>query len=284
MENAKKMIIVSPDVLQRIQNTQLSLSPTSSPSSSSVGKVAGDTVSELDREMTRLLNNKSLGDQDKWEQYQQVLQRYLHFATQKRKPIQLPVVEMDVNDDRQTNSVLGNEQIVETFTKNYKKDARNFLKFLDGKKDLISWDDDGVVYIHREKIPHSNIIDLLHDVIRVRKSIQPPGWEQLLQILKEINIPNEFVTNPLGRDYLMRLKGDINGRSSIGVKGESPSPAAAAAARRHLDFQTPRAAASSVKKAVVADDTYPLSSSNSIKPEYRQSKSVKTPVWEKFKL
>lgn len=284
MENAKKMIIVSPDVLQRIQNTQLSLSPSSSPSS--VGKVAGDTVSELDREMTRLLNNKSLGDQDKWEQYQQVLQRYLHFATQKRKPIQLPVVEMDVNDDRQTNSVLGNEQIVETFTKNYKKDARNFLKFLDGKKDLISWDDDGVVYIHREKIPHSNIIDLLHDVIRVRKSIQPPGWEQLLQILKEINIPNEFVTNPLGRDYLMRLKGDINGRSVSSVKGESPSPAAtvAAAARRHLDFQTPRAAASSVKKAVVADDTYPLSSSNSIKPEYRQSKSVKTPVWEKFKL
>lgn len=285
MENAKKMIIVSPDVLQRIQNTQLSLSPisSSSQSSSSVGKVAGDTVSELDREMTRLLNNKSLGDQDKWEQYQQVLQRYLHFATQKRKPIQLPVVEMDVNDDRQTNSVLGNEQIVETFTKNYKKDARNFLKFLDGKKDLISWDDDGVVYIHREKIPHSNIIDLLHDVIRVRKSIQPPGWEQLLQILKEINIPNEFVTNPLGRDYLMRLKGDINGRSSISVKGESPSPAAA---RRHLDFQTPRAA-SLVKKAVVAgraDDTYPLSS-NSINPEYnRQSKSVKTPVWEKFKL
>lgn len=281
------MIIVSPDVLQRIQNTQLSLSPTSSPSSSSVGKVAGDTVSELDREMTHLLNNKSLGDQDKWEQYQQVLQRYLHFATQKRKPIQLPVVEMDVNDDRQTNSVLGNEQIVETFTKNYKKDARNFLKFLDGKKDLISWDDDGVVYIHREKIPHSNIIDLLHDVIRVRKSIQPPGWEQLLQILKEINIPNEFVTNPLGRDYLMRLKGDVNGRSSIGVKGESPSPAAAAAARRHLDFQTPRSASSSssVKKAVVADDTYPLSSnSNSIKPEYKQSKSVKTPVWEKFKL
>lgn len=194
---------------------------------------------------------------------------------------------MDVNDVR-TNSVLGNEQIVETFTKNYKKDARNFLKFLDGKKDLISWDDDGVVYIHREKIPHSNIIDLFHDVIRVRKSVQPPGWQQLMQILKEIIIPNEFVTNPLGRDYRMRLKGDINGRSSCGVKGELPSPAAA---RRHLDLQMPRAASSaasvtSVKKAVVAgraDDTYPLSSS-SIKPEYRQYKRVKTPVWEKFKL
>lgn len=70
MENAKKMIIVSPDVLQRIQNTQLSLSPSSSLSSSSAGKVAGDTVSELDRKMTRFLNNKRFGDQDKWEQYQ----------------------------------------------------------------------------------------------------------------------------------------------------------------------------------------------------------------------
>lgn len=102
-----------------------------------------------------------------------------------------------------------------------------------------------------------------------------------MQLLKEISIPNEFVTNSLGRDYLMRLKGDINGSSS--VKSESPTTA-----RRHLDFHTPRAAA---KKTVAgrADDTYPLSSI-SIKPEYRRSnssvkKSPKTaPAWEKFKL
>lgn len=282
MENAKKMIIISPDVLQRIQNTQ---------QPSSANKLAGDTVSELDREMSTLLNNKNLGDQDKWEKYQQVLQRYLHFASQKRKPIQLPVVEMNVVDDGR-NSALGNEQIVETFTKTYKKDARNFLKVLEGKKDLISWGDDGVVYIYKEKIPHSNIIDLLHDVIRVRKSIQPPGWKQLMQLLKEINIPNEFVTNPFGRDYLMRLKGDSNDRIDSRVKGESSSTSA----RRHLDFHTPRVAAAAAAVAAEkkktgasrSDDTYPSSSSSSsIKSEYRQSKSVKTsttPVWEEFKL
>lgn len=293
MENAKKMIIVSPDVLQRIQNAQPS-SASSSSSATGVSKVVGgDTVSELDREMTRLLNNKNLGDQDKWEQYQQVLQRYLHFATQKRKPIQLPIVEMDVEDVDRNNSVLGDDQIVETFTKNYKKDVVNFLRALNGKKDLIRWDDEGAVYIHGEKIPHSNIIDLLHDVIRVRKSIQHPGWEQLMLLLNEINIPTEFVTNPFAREYLMRLKGDIRDRSNSSVKGEPPT-----SVRRHLDFQTPRkttAASNKTAAGRAADDTYPSSSGVSssvktIKPEYySQSKRGKTSgttpaAWEKFKL
>lgn len=43
---------------------------------------------------------------------------------------------------------IGNEDIVDTFSKSYKKDVRNILKAIDGKKDLISWDNDGV-YIYR---------------------------------------------------------------------------------------------------------------------------------------
>lgn len=283
MEHAKKMIIVSPDVLQRIQNAQ----PSSSPSSP-VSKVAGDTVSELDREMSRLLNNKDLGDKDKWEQYQQVLQRYLHFATQNRKPIQLPIVEMDVNDG--SINMLGNEQIVETFTKNYKKDASNFLKALNGKTDLIRWDDEGVVYIHNEKIPHSNIIDLLHDVIRLRKSIQPPGWEQLMQILKEINIPIEFVTNPFGREYLMRLKGDIRDRSNSSVRGVPQT-----SARRYLDFHTPKnlkatTASSNKTAAGRSEDVHPsiintVKTIDSANSQFKRiNSSETTPKWEKFKL
>lgn len=59
MDNAKKMIIVSPEVLQRVQNTQIPFE--------NVNKVFGDTVSDFDREMFRLLNNKNISDHDKWD-------------------------------------------------------------------------------------------------------------------------------------------------------------------------------------------------------------------------
>lgn len=283
MENAKKMIIVSADVLQRMQSSP-------SPSSTSVSKVSSDTVGELDREMSRLLNNKSLSDQDKWEQYQQVLQRYLHFASQKRKPIQLPVVEMNVDDDAiNKNSMVSNEEIVETFTKTYKKDARNFLKAIGGKKDLITWDSEGGVYINQEKVPHSNIIDLVHDVIRVRKSIQPPGWEQLMHVLKDINIPNEFVTNPFSREYLMRIKGsNIHSKKSESSGSSSSSNVSDKedSSRNSLKFLK-KTSSSALGKL---DDKYPTrgisrSSSRTFEhtpPSPRRGRGGAS--WEKFKL
>lgn len=303
MENAKKMIIVSPqDVLQRLQSTQLpSSSPTSSSSTSSVSKVPSDTVSELDREMSRLLNNKNLGDQDKWEQYQQVLQRYLHFASQRRKPIHLPVVDMEVDDDGDggssstVNSAVSNEEIVETFTKTYKQTVRNFLKALDGKKELISWDKEGAVYIRKYKIPKSNIIDLLHDVIRARKSIQPPGWEQLMHVLKEINIPNEFVTNPFSQEYLMRIKGgsagittpDKSGNISSGSSssGGDISGKEASTSRKYSNIRTPSRTLKNTTVLGKSDDKYP----SRVKLEEEQSTKrggvgATHRKWEKFTL
>lgn len=267
------MIIVSPEVLQRVQNTQNA--------SVSVNKMPGDTVSELDREMFRLLNNKNISDHDKWDQYHQVLQRYLHYTSQKRKPVQIPIVELKDESEKPTmsdaQSSIGHEDIVDTFSKNYKKDVRNILKAIDGKKDLISWDNDGIVYIQGDKIPHSNIIDLLHDVIRVRKSTQPPGWEQLMHVLKKINIPNEFVTNPFSREYLLRIKGSNSGSTS-----DSDKEGAASVSRRRLNFSTPS------KQSSRLDDTFPFGVT-SVKTEPIPSKrgrktvgAASSSAWEKF--
>lgn len=188
MEHAKKMIIIPQDMLQRMQHP-----PTSS-----------DTVSELDSEMLNLLNNKNLGDRDKWERYQQVLQRYLHFTTQQRKPIHLPVI--DTTDAGQRQNTLTSEEIIDTFPKTYKQDVRNILRAIEKRNDLVTWDSNGSVYIQGESIPKSNIVDLLHNIVRTRKSTQPPGWEQLMGVLKQINIPTEFITNPFSRQYLITAR------------------------------------------------------------------------------
>lgn len=216
MENAKKMIIVPIEAFQRVQNQQ---------------QTSSNIASGLDNEMLKLLNNTTLSDREKWDQYQQVLQRFLHFASQKRKPINIPVVDMNSK-----HNGIGMEEIVDTFSKTYKKDVRNLVKALEKKNEFVSWDEDGVITINGEKIPNSNIVDVLHDIIRARKSTQPPGWKQLMMILKETNTPSEFITNPFSREYLSKLKGDQGISLSQSIDStylETPSITTSTPARRN---------------------------------------------------
>lgn len=195
MEKAKKMVLVSPELLEKIREH----SQTSSKTSTS------DTVSALDSEMLRLLNDKTLSDHEKWNQYQQVLQRFLHFKAVKRAPLQVPVVDTTTTTTTDKHPNLDIDEIVGTFPKTYKQDARNFLRAIEKKSELFDWDNDGVVYIRGERIPNSNVIDLLHDIIRTRKSTYPPGWYQLMHLLGQMNMPHEFITNPLCREYLSKM-------------------------------------------------------------------------------
>lgn len=156
--------------------------------------------------MLSLLNNKTLSDQDKWSQYQQVLQRYLHFASQKRKPVQIPVIDMQT----QKYNSLSPEELVATLPKLYKSKGLNLLKHISKRHEKIDWNDNGLVFIDGEIVPNSNIIDLLHDIVRSRKATQPQGWKQLLHALKDISTPVEFINNPFARHYYERLTGYVS--------------------------------------------------------------------------
>lgn len=250
MENTKKMIIISTEDLQRMQNSHQQIKPNTRRS---------DTVSELDREMLNLLNNKSLSDQDKWSQYQQVLQRYLHFTSQNRKPIHIPVVDL-VSNVKVKHDELKNEELIGTFSKAYKMEIKNILNHIGRRPDKIDWDNDGMVYIDGERVPNSNIVDLLHDVIRAKKATQPPGWEQLMHALKDISTPTEFITNPFARQYLISLKGtpSVTEKSDISVD-HSLQPT-----RVGEEFETGPGSAST--------------------PVSRPTRKVRALKWESFKL
>jgi len=63
MESAKKMVMVPPELLSRLEQRP--------PITSDGGGSGG-----LDDEMHNILNNKTLDDNTKWKLYQQVLQRH----------------------------------------------------------------------------------------------------------------------------------------------------------------------------------------------------------------
>ena len=76
MENAKKMILIEPEVLSRMKRSALEVSST--------------PLSSLDNDMENVLKLKK-DDREKWLLYQQILQRYLHFTSHERESISIPI-------------------------------------------------------------------------------------------------------------------------------------------------------------------------------------------------
>ena len=73
-----------------------------------------------------------------------------------------------------------------------KKKARLLMSMLQDHPNL-SWDEDGKVKMYGQPIPGSNIIDLVNDVLRQRKGIEPTGWQPFAKRLKAMNVPQDFV-------------------------------------------------------------------------------------------
>src|SRR5436190_14425625 len=144
--------------------------------------------------MKRLLYNSQLDERDKWTQYDQMLQRYLRFKEQERQPIKVSV------EESHAESLLSNE-VVDSVPKIAKRKAKLLLQRLENS-DSIKWDRRGEVTINGLTIPGSNIIDLVGDAVRARKTSNPLGWQMFTELLKEMNVPREFLGNPRRLAYI----------------------------------------------------------------------------------
>ena len=184
------MVVVPQEVFQRLQADATVRKPTNPPSETS-----------LDEDMQEILNNKHMDDSEKWKLYKQALHRFLHIAENNRQPISIPILETGGvgNDSRRVfANVEGGpvEEIVETFSKTYRSNARNLLRFMKREGSLISWDSGYSVYINGEKIKDSNLVDILNCIVKVRvRDYKPPGWHEVLNALKAMNVPKDYVNN-----------------------------------------------------------------------------------------
>lgn len=179
---------------------------------------------DLNAEMRRIMSNQKLNDSDKWKQYQQVLRRFLHLATEKRQPINLPILESSdgggggediinpliTSDERSAsinnvNDTLLHDEIIESLPAAYKTETRGLLRAMNKRPDLIRWNDDGTVIVRDERIPDSNIIDIIHHIVRQRKTTHfPTGWREVMSVLKDMNVPSTYLGNLSAYDFLGR--------------------------------------------------------------------------------
>ena len=172
MNHVKKMVLISLDVLRRL-NT-----PT-----------RDNNMLDLESDMHGVLHNPELEDRTKWTQYQQLMQRNQFFQDELRKPAEIPIIEQPVSTSHRFE-----EEILGALPKVYKTKGELLFKRLCGSE-VVTWDKNGKVSINGAAIEESNIVDLVCDAVRLKKSGGAVGWKPFTEALCQINVPQELIGN-----------------------------------------------------------------------------------------
>ena len=204
MLNVRKMALVDPRLFKSLHEN------TTPP----VDKILRD----LDAEMTSIL--KSDADvSEKVPLYNQLLLRY-NEMTKMHAAIPTPVVVMKSNNEpvvvMKSNNVpvvvmkSNNEPVVKstepvnivaTLPKTLQKKGRQLLSHLS----KVEWNERGELIHEGVAIPGSNAVDLVHDLLRNRKTATDPlGWHQFAKQMRSVNIPMELVGNEARRKHMQK--------------------------------------------------------------------------------
>ena len=210
MEHAKKMILVEPRVLESISRPQ------------PVEDATNRDLKETSRAMDDVLNSN--GDvNDKADAYQQALWGFLQrYKQYKKRPLGKVELTSKMNKKKKKNEQGEEEEeeeeaggeveeeeedVVETETIQtipigLKKKAERLLIRLKVNPE-IKWNDRGEISINGRYIRRSNLIDLVNDVLRARKTApDPTGWEEFADVLRNSNVPQDLIGNPTRWNYI----------------------------------------------------------------------------------
>ena len=196
MEHARKMALVDPRMLDTLRSPP--------PPTDTLGK----KVQALEDEMMTILDRKDLDDRTKVTLYNQVLQRYNVLSD---KHVKEPVRVVAVNESGAGAGVGVAEgavgapatsrieaDVVDTVPKTMQAKARRLMEHL--KRD-ISWTARGELIHEGVQIAGSNVVDLVNDLLRKRKT-DPTGWQPFARQFRTMNLPMELVGNVARRDYI----------------------------------------------------------------------------------
>ena len=170
----RKMALVDPRLLETLRT------PTQTP--------VDTTLRDLDAEMTSILDKSDVGISEKVRLYNQALLRYNDMAKDRAaKPT--PVVVVKENEPIVPTDVMAD--VVTTLPKTLQEKGSQLVSRLKTTK----WNDRGELLHEGVAIPGSNVVDLVHDLLRKRKTSDPIGWQQFANQMHAANIPMELVGN-----------------------------------------------------------------------------------------
>ncbi len=152
-------------------------------------------LSSLDQQMKDILEDKNMSADMKYKQYFNTLHRYDALQENaEEKPIPVAVREEKPQQNRNELPVSENE-LLENVPATQRHGTRLLIKYLKDNPN-ITWNKDNEMVYKGERIPRSNIYDLVVDISRNRRNQKPAvGWHELAEALSEQNIPETAIGN-----------------------------------------------------------------------------------------
>ena len=156
----------------------------------------GMNLRDLDAEMTNILDKTDIDVSEKVRLYNQALLRYNDMTKlAAAKPTHVVLVK-EQNPD--APDVMA--EVVTTLPKGLQEKGRQLVSRLK----TIKWNDRGELLHEGVVVPGSNTVDLVHDLLRNRKTSEPVGWQQFASQMHATNIPMELVGNVTRRQHIQK--------------------------------------------------------------------------------
>ena len=184
MAHVRKMALVDPRLLDKLHTT--------------TKRPVDMTLRDLDAEMTNILDKTDIDVSEKVRLYNQALLRYNDMTKlSAAKPTPVVVVNEKKPDPPDVMA-----DVVTTLPKGLQEKGRQLVSRLK----TIKWSDRGELLHEGVVVPGSNMVDLVHDLLRKRKTFDPVGWQQFASQMSTTNIPMELVGNVARRQHIQKRK------------------------------------------------------------------------------
>lgn len=198
---AKIMNLVDPKVLERLTTTE-PVNP------------LHRNISALDNDMKTVLQRSDLSDREKVQEYNQVLQRYLEYQDHYRFSSQHPMSDPP-------SQVAGiEEDILRTVPKTLRRKAEALLDRIKRHPDM-TWNERGEFTYKGKTLSGTNVVDLINDAIRHRKTFQPHGWQDFARALRQSNVPQDLIGHRERWEWMHRQSASSDAFSTA---DENPAP------------------------------------------------------------
>ena len=202
------MVLVPENTLERMQQRQQILTPS-----------VTQPLKNVDSEMNDILYSKQLNDEQKAKLYNQVLQRYLtyyeklHMKLTTLKPVETLQPEESEETSKESTAEAETiptsaieQEVMKKVPKLCKAGARQLLDKIKEHRDVMNWNEKGELMYENKPITGSRVVDLVNDMLRHRKGLEPAGWLVFARRLARMNVPENLVRNPQRQSAIREFK------------------------------------------------------------------------------
>lgn len=154
-------------------------------------------LSEFDKEMSKILNNRQLSEDEKVKLYYQILQQKLNLKEYNSTwtPQDQPESLTWASPEKAESPAFNYEALIlETVPQTMRKHANNLLTLLKTRPRELKWNEQGEVIIRDKTLSNTNIVDLV-SLLFSNNSKNVEGKEPFLSTLTELNIPKHYIRN-----------------------------------------------------------------------------------------